>query len=97
MGTYVNYIRNPQHFCGCHLTCGNDNFTICLVNIKVISRRKVNPDPVRDSSILQRTINKLRNYALIPKGVYHFNSFKEADQWLIKEIVSTRVRLNSKT
>lgn len=67
------------------------------MKIKVLTKRMAKSDPIRDASILQRTINKLRNFALIPKGVYHFNSFEEASQWLIRKIASTHVHLNSKT
>lgn len=67
------------------------------VKIKVLTKRMAKSDPIRDASILQRTINKLRNFALIPKGVYHFNSFEEANQWLIRKIASIHVHLNSKT
>lgn len=66
------------------------------MNIRTVTKRKINSDPVRDSSIMQRTINKLRNFALLPKGVYRFKSFSEANQWLIKKIANTRARLNSK-
>lgn len=36
-----------------------------------------------DIRILQRTVNQLRNYDLVPKGVFRFNNFEEADEWMI--------------
>ncbi|MBI1870853.1 MAG: hypothetical protein HYS07_06650 [Chlamydiae bacterium] len=64
--------------------------------MKLITKRFGKVDFFRDVSILLRTINKLRKGALIPKGVYRFSSMEEADQWMIKAIVTTHVRLNSK-
>ncbi len=47
--------------------------------IKRISRRREGEDVVRDASILQRTMNRLRGRALVPKGIYRFDSHEEAD------------------
>jgi len=53
--------------------------------------------PIEDARILQETILGLRGNALIPRGVYRFHSFEEADQWMIKAIASTRARLQYRT
>lgn len=65
--------------------------------IKVVTKRKQIESPLEDIKRLQRTINKLRGYALIPVGVYRFKTFQEADQWMIKTIASTHASLNWKT
>jgi len=65
--------------------------------IKVVTKRKQIESPLEDIKRLQRTINRLRGYALIPVGVYRFKTFQEADQWMIKTIASTHASLNWKT
>ena len=62
-----------------------------------ISRRPPGSDSVRDAAILQRTLNRLRQGALVPKGVYRFVRHEEADEWMIRQIASTHARLSSKT
>ena len=68
---------------------------------KILGHRKVetdNPsDLIQDVRILQATINALRNYALVPRGLFRFRSFQEADQWMLQTIAATHARLNSKT
>ena len=65
--------------------------------MKTVTKRHGKEDTLRDVAILQRTFNRLRKNKLIPKGVYHFDSMKEADQWLIQKIISTHEHQNSKT
>ena len=65
--------------------------------IKVVTKRKQIESPLEDIKRLQKTINRLRGYALIPVGVYRFKTFQEADQWMIKTIASTHASLNWKT
>lgn len=67
------------------------------MKIKTYTKRKGKENPLRDAAILLRTINRLRNYDLIPKGVYHFASHEEADQWMLKQIAHTHALQNSKT
>ena len=62
-----------------------------------LSLRPEGGDPVRDSAILQRTINRLRGGALVPRGVYRFTSHEEADRWMIHQIAATHARRSSKT
>jgi hypothetical protein len=52
---------------------------------------------VRDIAILQRTLNRLRGPALVPRGVYRFATHEEADAWMTRQIVATHARLSSKT
>lgn len=46
---------------------------------------------------MQRTMNRLRGGALIPRGVYRFASHEEADEWMIRTIANTHAHLSSKT
>jgi hypothetical protein len=62
-----------------------------------ISRRHEGEDVLADAAILQRTMNRLRGEALIPRGVYRFQSHEEADEWMIRTVAATHVRLSSKT
>jgi hypothetical protein len=61
-----------------------------------ISRRRPGGDALRDAAILQRTLNRLRQGALVPKGVYRFLRHEEADEWMIRQIASTHARLSSR-
>ena len=38
---------------------------------------------------MQRTMNRLRGGALIPRGVYRFTDHEEADEWMIRTIADT--------
>ena len=67
------------------------------MNMKVVTVRKGNPDPVRDASTLLRTIRRLRGSALVPRGVFRFGTHKEAQEWMMRQMVRTHVRRNSKT
>ena len=46
---------------------------------------------------MQRTMNRLRGGALIPRGVYRFADHEEADRWMIRTIADTHAHLSSKT
>lgn len=49
-----------------------------------------------DIQILQRTVNRLRNYDLVPKGIFRFANFQEANEWMIQKIVENHVPHNLK-
>ncbi|MBI4238785.1 MAG: hypothetical protein HY696_10300 [Deltaproteobacteria bacterium] len=66
------------------------------LTMKVVGRTG-KADPVRDARILQRTGDRLLRHALVPRGVYRFKTHKEADAWMTRMIVRTRVRRTSKT
>lgn len=65
--------------------------------IKVVTKRDGIADPINDARILLRTIRHLRGNGLVPKGVFRFRTFKEADEWMIKMMVNTLVHLRLKT
>ena len=57
--------------------------------MKIVTRRRPGEDALRDSAILQRTLNALRGNALVPRGVYRFASHEEADAWGTLQIAAT--------
>ena len=66
-------------------------------SIKVVTKRDGIVDPINDARILLRTIRHLRGNELVPKGVFRFRTFREADEWMIKMMVNTLVHLRLKT
>jgi hypothetical protein len=51
-----------------------------------------------DPAALQRTLAAVRRTgALVPRGVYRFSSFEEADTWMTRMMARTHVSRNSKT
>jgi hypothetical protein len=65
--------------------------------MKIVTRRRPGEDVLRDSAILQRTLNALRGNAFVPRGVYRFASHEEADAWMTHQIAATHARLSSGT
>jgi len=78
------------------LTLTDAVFIMDDMKMKIVGRRQDGPllEEIRG---LQKLSNQLAGKALIPRGVYRFKSFKEADTWMINEMARTHVRLNSKT
>ena len=62
-----------------------------------LSKRRDGNDVVSDIAALQRTLNRLRGPALVPRGLYRFARHEEADAWMMRQIVATHARLSSKT
>ncbi|MGH9312678.1 MAG: hypothetical protein ACRD09_16275 [Vicinamibacterales bacterium] len=51
-----------------------------------------------DVARLQTTAARLRGHdALVPRGVYRFSSFEEADTWMMRLSAATHVRHSRKT
>lgn len=65
--------------------------------MKVVSKRRGDADPIADCAALQRTLNRLRNYLLTPRGVFRFHSMREADEWMTTNLINTHAHLKSKT
>lgn len=78
------------------LAIPDPNAYSCLA-MKTVMRRWGPADPLRDSAILQRTMNRLRGAGLVPRGVYRFATHEEADEWMTRQIVATHARRSSKT
>ena len=63
--------------------------------MKVVGRRQVHSEPTGD---LQRTMAAVRGTrALVPRGVYRFGTFEEADAWMTRTLARTHASLRSKT
>src|ERR1700694_2872294 len=65
--------------------------------VRRVSKRPDGDDTLRDAAAMQRTMNRLRGGALIPRGVYRFANHEEADEWMIRTISNTHAHLSSKT
>jgi hypothetical protein len=62
--------------------------------MKTVGHRRTD---VQDRWALQRTMAALRGtHALVPRGVYRFGSFEEADAWMIHTMARTHANLASK-
>jgi hypothetical protein len=66
--------------------------------MKVVGRRKVGLTTPEDADRLLRTAWAVRGTdKLVPKGLYRFRSFEEADEWMRRTMASTYAHLRSKT
>jgi len=53
--------------------------------MKVVGRRRRARVDVETFDVMQKTVNVMRaGRGLVPKGVFRFKSFGEADTWLIR-------------
>jgi len=68
-----------------------------ILSVRRVSKRPEGEDVMRDAAAMQRTMNRLRGGALIPRGVYRFADHEEADRWMIRTIADTHAHLSSKT
>jgi hypothetical protein len=63
--------------------------------MKIVGRRRTGQG---EMGALQRLLADLRGtHALVPRGVYRFTSFEEADAWMTRTMASTHASLKSKT
>ena len=65
--------------------------------MKVVTKRKGTQDPLEEFDQLQRVFNQIKQNILIPRGVYKFQTFEEANKWMIKTMAHTHVSQNLKT
>jgi hypothetical protein len=65
--------------------------------VKVVGTRHEGVSPVADQAALARTAALLRARHLVPRGIYRFSSFEEADAWMTDMMLSTRARRSPKT
>jgi hypothetical protein len=66
--------------------------------VKVVGKRRDRPSGLADAADLQRLAIGLRpSPALVPRGVYRFSSFEEADRWMIETMARTSVSRSSRT
>ncbi len=65
---------------------------------KVVGRRSAGPTSIEDADRLLRTAWALRGTdKLVPRGVYRFKTFEEANTWMTRMMASTHALLRSKT
>jgi hypothetical protein len=65
--------------------------------MKTVGRRRISGDSM-EIGALQRTLADVRaTGAIVPRGVYRFNSFEEADAWMTRTMARTHASLRSKT
>jgi hypothetical protein len=61
---------------------------------KTVGRRRLDR---HDPAALQRTLAAVRRTgALVPRGVYRFTSFEEADAWMTRMMARTHVSRSSR-
>ena len=61
--------------------------------MKVVGHRDPSAPPLADQAALARTAALVRGTArLVPRGVYRFASFDEADAWMTKMLLRTHER-----
>ncbi len=65
---------------------------------KVVGRRRIGPSSLEDTDQLLRTAWELRGTdKLVPRGLYRFKTFEEADAWMIQAMARTHALQQSKT
>jgi hypothetical protein len=65
---------------------------------KTVGRRKFEPRSLEDADRLMRTAWALRGtQKLVPRGLYRFKTFEEADTWMTAMMARTHARQQSKT
>jgi hypothetical protein len=65
--------------------------------MKVVGRRTDRPARLADANALQDLLELRRSPYLVPRGVYRFRSFEEADRWMIQTTADTYASLGLKT
>lgn len=66
--------------------------------MKVVGTRHTDTSSMADLAALARTAALLRGTAcLVPRGVYRFSSFNEADAWMTRMLLRTHEHPNRKT
>ena len=65
--------------------------------VRVVGTRHTDTSPMADQAALARTTALLRGTArLVPRGVYRFSSFDEANEWMTTMMLRTLARPNPK-
>jgi len=66
-----------------------------VMMIKTVGRRRIDGG---QPGALQHTLAAVRaTGAVVPRGVYRFSSFEEADAWMTRTMARTHASLRSKT
>jgi hypothetical protein len=67
------------------------------LRVKTVGSRRVDSHPLDDQGRLSRTAAALSPGGSAPSGVYRFDSFEEADRWMLEMMRRSRARRNRKT
>ena len=71
----------------------SDRPEVAALKGKVVGRRKPPPATPENMTRFNRTVAFLRGTAaVVPRGVYRFRTFEEADQWMSKMMARTHAR-----
>ena len=63
--------------------------------MKTVGHRKAPKVNVISFNEMQKTVNALRvGRGLLPKGIYRFKTFEEADAWLIRTMAENSSRVS---
>jgi len=66
--------------------------------MRVVGTRHADVSPMADQAALARTTALLRGTPrLVPRGVYRFSSFEEADAWMTRMMLRTLEHQSPKT
>jgi len=69
-----------------------------MAAMKVVGTRHPDASPMADQASLARTATMLRGTPrLVPRGVYRFSSFDEADAWMTQMMLRTLERQSPRT
>ena len=69
---------------------GSDRPEVVALRGKVVGRRKLPAASLENMTRFNRTVAFLRGtVAIVPRGVYRFRTFEEADQWMSKRMART--------
>ena len=66
--------------------------------MRVVGKRRFDGSALEDQGRLARTVAVLRGApGLVPRGLYRFKSFEEADAWMIRALARTHALRSRKT
>jgi hypothetical protein len=66
--------------------------------MKVVGARHIGTSPLADQAALARTAAFVRGTTrLVPRGVYRFSSFDEADAWMTRMMIRTHEHPSPRT
>jgi len=66
--------------------------------VKIVGHRRDRPPDWAAVDALQLTLTAMRGTgAVVPRGLYRFSSFEEADEWMIRTMARTHASLASRT
>ena len=80
------------------MSAGSDRPEVVALQGKVVGRRRLPAASLENMTRFNRTVAFLRGTAaVVPRGVYRFRTFEEADQWMSKMMARTHARRTQAT